>query len=137
MTKKCVPKPRDGKLYAEVTKEAKARFRRWPSAYASGWLVREYKARGGTYRNSCPKKAGGLTTWFAEQWVDVCKPSLPACGRPDAGETEAEYRKRYPKCRPLAKAKAMTPAARAKACAKKRAAVTAQPKRSKKVVWVR
>lgn len=135
--KPCKPRPRDGKLYAEVTKEAKARFRRWPSAYASGWLVREYKARGGTYANSCPKKKGGLTTWFAEKWVDVCKPQLPACGRPDAGETEAEYRKRYPKCRPRAKAEAMSAAARAKACAKKRAAVASQPARSKKVVWVR
>lgn len=42
-------------LYAKVKAEAKRKFRVYPSAYANGWLVREYKKRGGRYRVK-PKK---------------------------------------------------------------------------------
>jgi hypothetical protein len=41
--------PLDVDLYEEVKAEAKQRFAVWPSAYASGWLVKEYKRRGGRY----------------------------------------------------------------------------------------
>ena len=37
-------------LYSRVKAEAKRKFKVFPSAYASGWLVRTYKKRGGTYR---------------------------------------------------------------------------------------
>jgi hypothetical protein len=47
--------PIDKKLYDSVKHEAKRRFKVWPSAYASGWLVKEYKRRGGRYRT--PKKS--------------------------------------------------------------------------------
>lgn len=43
-------KPSDPKLYARVKLEAKKKFRVFPSAYASAWIVKEYKKRGGTYR---------------------------------------------------------------------------------------
>lgn len=43
-------KPSDPKLYARVKTEAKKKFRVFPSAYASAWIVKEYKKRGGTYR---------------------------------------------------------------------------------------
>lgn len=42
--------PTDKALYARVKAEAKRKFKVYPSAYANGWLVREYKSRGGTYR---------------------------------------------------------------------------------------
>lgn len=42
-------KPKNPKLYARVKSEAKRKFKSWPSAYGSAWLVREYKKRGGTY----------------------------------------------------------------------------------------
>ena len=42
--------PVDRSLYGKVKSEAKKRFKVWPSAYGSGWLVREYKRRGGKYR---------------------------------------------------------------------------------------
>ena len=42
--------PTDKALYARVKAEAKRRFKVYPSAYANGWLVREYKKRGGGYR---------------------------------------------------------------------------------------
>jgi|TARA_R100000426_G_scaffold14733_2_gene14037 hypothetical protein len=37
-------------LYARVKSAAKRKFKVFPSAYASAWLVREYKKRGGKYR---------------------------------------------------------------------------------------
>ena len=41
--------PNNKSLYNRVKAEAKKKFKVWPSAYASGWLVKEYKKRGGTY----------------------------------------------------------------------------------------
>lgn len=50
--------PTDKALYARVKAEAKRRFKVFPSAYASGWLVREYKKRGGKYRTATGKGNG-------------------------------------------------------------------------------
>lgn len=43
------PKPSNKKLYNKVKAEAKRKFDVYPSAYANGWLVRQYKKRGGKY----------------------------------------------------------------------------------------
>ena len=43
------PTPKNKALYARVKAEAKRKYKVWPSAYASGWLTKEYKKRGGTY----------------------------------------------------------------------------------------
>ncbi len=42
-------KPADKELYARVVSEAKKKFKVYPSAYANGWVVQEYKRRGGKY----------------------------------------------------------------------------------------
>tara|TARA_X000001382_G_scaffold92937_1_gene67576 strand:+ start:76 stop:246 length:171 start_codon:yes stop_codon:yes gene_type:complete len=47
--KKSGPTPKNKALYSRVKAEAKRKFDVWPSAYASAWLTREYKKRGGTY----------------------------------------------------------------------------------------
>jgi len=44
------PVPTNKKLYAQVKAAAKRKFKVYPSAYANGWLVKTYKARGGSYR---------------------------------------------------------------------------------------
>jgi len=44
------PVPTNPKLYAQVKAETKRKFAKYPSAYANGYLVRQYKARGGKYR---------------------------------------------------------------------------------------
>jgi hypothetical protein len=44
------PVPTNRKLYSKVKAEAKRKFKVYPSAYANGWLVKTYKARGGKYR---------------------------------------------------------------------------------------
>ena len=48
--KKAGAKPTNPSLYARVKAEAKRKFKVFPSAYASGYIVREYKKRGGGYR---------------------------------------------------------------------------------------
>ncbi len=45
-------KPTNPALYSRVKAEAKRKFDRWPSAYGSAWLVKEYKRRGGGYRKA-------------------------------------------------------------------------------------
>ncbi len=44
--------PTNKKLYSRVKSEAKKKFKVFPSAYASAWLVRTYKKRGGGYRTA-------------------------------------------------------------------------------------
>ena len=43
------PVPKNKALYARVKAEAKKKYKVWHSAYASGWLTKEYQRRGGTY----------------------------------------------------------------------------------------
>jgi hypothetical protein len=42
--------PANPRLYARVVQAAKDRFDVYPSAVANGWVVQEYKRRGGTYK---------------------------------------------------------------------------------------
>ena len=48
--KKSGAKPTNPALYSRVKAEAKRKYKVWPSAYASGWLTKTYKARGGKYK---------------------------------------------------------------------------------------
>ena len=50
--KKKRPVPTNPALYASVKAAAKRKFDVYPSAYANAWLVREYKKKGGGYRNA-------------------------------------------------------------------------------------
>jgi len=45
-------------LYRKAKAKAKAKFDVYPSAYANGWMVQEYKRMGGTYEG----KIGGEVT---------------------------------------------------------------------------
>jgi len=137
-------------LYARVKREAKQKFKVWPSAYASAWLVKTYKKRGGKYRVSSTKreksrrksrkrsrrksrkrsrrksrkrksymrfsrrksrkrrlgKKTGLSRWFAEEWIDVCKlPKIVPCGRKSARKSPRSY----PYCRPRYKITSKSP----------------------------
>ena len=92
------------KLYNRVKSIVKRRVKRWPSAYASGQLVRMYKKKGGKYH--CSKfgqfSFGSLDRWFKEKWIDVCtgKP----CGRKKVGD-----KRKYPYCRPSRRVSSQTP----------------------------
>lgn len=97
------------KLYKQVKNEARAKYKRFPSAYASGWIVKTYKERGGRYKperktRKEPKPAG-LNKWFRiEKWVQVLpyleEDKIVECGSP-AEKVKA--------CRPLVRANASTP----------------------------
>jgi len=50
------PVPTNPTLYARVKAQAKRKFKVYPSAYANGWLVKTYKAKGGKYRMGTGRK---------------------------------------------------------------------------------
>lgn len=100
-------KPTDMALYNRVKAQAKRKFKVWPSAYASGWLVKEYKRRGGKYSGKKPGKTQGLDRWFKEKWVNVCKSPPTTCGRPTTNLSE--WKKKYPYCRPSKRISSATP----------------------------
>jgi len=123
---------KDQPLYDRVVADAKRKFDVWPSIPASSWVVAEYKRRGGTYRGKKPGGTGGLEKWYDEEWVDLARSTdskgrvkrWVQCARPKQGS------KQYPKCVPLARARAMTPAQRIAAVKRKRK-VESKPKRGK------
>lgn len=58
----------DQALYNRIKREADKIYEK-PSAYKSGWIVKTYKERGGTYgRDNKPKN---LRRWFKEDWGDI------------------------------------------------------------------
>ena len=63
----------------------------------------------------------GLKAWVGENWVDIANKksdgSYPKCGR-----SGGEKRKNYPKCVPLAKARAMSSGQRRAAVSRKKKA---------------
>lgn len=122
-----MPEPLDDKLWAKAKRRVKARVSVWPSAYASGQLVQEYKRMGGEFKGA--KRTGDLARWYKEKWVDVCEwPKRSPCGREAAKEKSDIRISNYPYCRPSVKVSTdtpttvqqMSPKAREAACAKKR-----------------
>ena len=125
--------PTNKKLYNKIKSETKRKFKVWPSAYASGWLVKEYKKRGGNYKSTrksrrkstrksrrkstkksrrksrmkfSQKNKSGLSRWFAEEWIDVCKlPRIVKCGRKNSRNSK----RMYPYCRPRYKITSKSP----------------------------
>lgn len=61
--------PENRNLYEQVKAEADKKYDK-PSAYKSGWIVKEYKKRGGTYKGKKDEKKG-LTRWYKEEWADI------------------------------------------------------------------
>ena len=61
--------PIDKKLYSKVKSQAKKKFNIWPSAYASAWLVREYKKKGGKYKSRVNMN---FSPFGLSRWLDRC-----------------------------------------------------------------
>jgi len=95
--------PTNTTLYNKVKEDAKKRFKRYPSLYASSWIVKEYKERGGKYYGS-KSKTGGTTQWYLEQWIMVLpfvkSGKVVTCGS-QTNDTKA--------CRPLKRINKSTP----------------------------
>lgn len=56
------------KLYEKAKKIADEKYEK-PSAYKSGYIVKTYKAMGGTYTDD--NKPKDLDRWYKEQWKDI------------------------------------------------------------------
>ncbi len=69
-----MPIPTDKKLYRLVKLEADEKYKK-PSAYKSGYIVKRYKALGGTYSEDGKPK--NLKKWFDEEWKDIGNSSYP------------------------------------------------------------
>ena len=67
----------------------------WPSAYASGLVVKQYKEAGGKYSNNS-KNDKLLSRWFKEEWIDICTNPPRKCG----GIKGTRTGKNKPYCRP-------------------------------------
>jgi len=123
--------PTDQKLYDKIKERVKARVDRWPSAYASGQVVQEYKAamekKGKSPYTSSkpeqPKKNTGLGRWYAEKWVDI------KTGKPCGSVKTAEY---YPTCRPAKRITSKTPTTAKELTPSQKAAMVAQKQAAKK-----
>jgi hypothetical protein len=66
--------PLDIKLYNKIKSQADKIYKK-PSAYKSGYIVKEYKKQGGKYSGT--KTTQGLTRWYKEDWKDVGGKSYP------------------------------------------------------------
>ena len=98
--------PKNKKLYEKVKSEAKEKFKVWPSAYASGWVVKEYKRRSGKYSGK-KSSSRGISRWYKEKWINVCKlPKKVSCGR---SKLSKKWKKNYPYCRPSKRVSKSTP----------------------------
>ena len=56
---------------------------------------------------------GGLRKWVKDNWVDIANERKSDGSYPKCGRSGGEKRKNYPKCVPIAKARAMTKGQRA------------------------
>ena len=78
----------------------------------------------------------GLRAWVKENWVDIANKrkdgSYPKCGR-----SGGEKRKNYPKCVPIAKARAMTKGQRAGAVRRKQAKANTGPTPSRAATFAK
>jgi hypothetical protein len=69
-----MPTPKDKVLYEKVKKMADEIYKK-SSAYKSGYIVQEYKRRGGEYIDD--KKPRELKRWFQEDWKDIGNKDYP------------------------------------------------------------
>jgi len=108
---------RDKALHARAVAAAKRKFRVWPSAYASGYVVQQYKR---LYKEKHGSMSGAfrgddLGKWFNQKWVRIT--STGKIAGPCGGRSSKEGK---PKCLPKAKAQALSTAERKQIVARKR-----------------
>ena len=59
-------------LYKKVKEDAKKKFKRFPSLYASSWISREYMKRGGKYKSKKDEnEISGQKQWYKEEWIQI------------------------------------------------------------------
>ena len=116
----------DKELHSRAVSAAKSKFKVWPSAYASGYVVQQYKqmykkkhgSLSGAFKSDEQElHADDLDQWFKEKWVRIGANGeiLGPCGAREEKEGK-------PKCLPQAKAQAMSKEERQTIVARKRKA---------------
>ena len=108
---------RDKALHARAVAAAKRKFKVWPSAYASGFVVQQYKR---LYKEKHGSLSGAfrgddLGKWFGEKWVRIT--STGKIAGPCGGRSSKEGK---PKCLPRAKAQSLSTEERKRLVARKR-----------------
>ena len=78
----------------------------------------------------------GLRAWVKENWVDIAN-KRPDGSYPKCGRSGGEKRKNYPKCVPIAKARAMSKGQRAGAVRRKQAVANTGPKPSRAATFAK
>ena len=78
----------------------------------------------------------GLRAWVKENWVDIAN-KRPDGSYPKCGRSGGEKRKNYPKCVPIAKARAMSKGQRAGAVKRKQAVANTGPKPSRAATFAK
>ena len=63
-TKNCKSIPTNIRKYTRIKNEIKNKVKTWPSAYASGQVVKKYKASGGKYKKKCKNSFGNFIMSF-------------------------------------------------------------------------
>jgi hypothetical protein len=97
------PTPLNKSLYNKVLNEARSKFKRFPSLYASSWISREYQSRGGKYKTPVGYKSK-QKRWYDEQWVQII-PFVKDGKKIDCGSPNKDTKA----CRPLKKVSKDTP----------------------------
>ena len=116
----------DKEIHSRAVSAAKTKFKVWPSAYASGYVVQQYKqmykkkhgSLSGAFKSDAGEiNADDLDQWFKEKWVRIGANGeiLGPCGAREEKEGK-------PKCLPQAKAEAMSKEERQTIVRRKRAA---------------
>ena len=116
----------DKELHSRAVAAAKSKFKVWPSAYASGYVVQQYKrmykekhgSMSGAFKSDGQEiYADDLDKWFKEKWVRIGANGeiMGPCGAREEKEGK-------PKCLPQAKAQAMSKEERQTIVARKRKA---------------
>lgn len=127
------PVPTDQKLYDRIKTRVKSSAKsRWPSAYLSGQVVKEYKKsmekRGKkAYKSGSPsKKSSSLGRWYKEDWINIS--TGKKCG-------DVKTKSYYPVCRPRIKITEDTPrTARTLTAEQKKRMIKLKQKAKKKTV---
>ena len=78
----------------------------------------------------------GLRAWVKENWVDIAN-KRPDGSYPKCGRSGGEKRKKYPKCVPIAKARAMSKGQRAGAVKRKQAKANTGPTPSRAATFAK
>lgn len=107
----------DEKLHQQAVEAAKRKFAIYPSAYANGWMVRDYKrrylAKKGRSSGAFKGRSDSLDRWFKEKWVGINSNGniVGDCGD---GVTKGKV-----KCLPESKARSLSKKIRAKLARRK------------------